>query len=236
MGSVSFDASRRTLSPSTEDYLKAVYEAEFRDASASTGAIAEVLGVSRASVSGMLRRLAGSGLLEHVRYRSVQLTPAGRRGALRVIRRHRILETYLAAKLGCDWDSVHDEAERLEHAASDQLVERMALALGHPRYDPHGAPIPSTEGTVERIPLIALSEVPVGDMAELCLVSDHDAGRLRFLASLGIRLGASFEVVGRQPFRGPVTIRFTASPGREQVIGHELAASLGCRVRGEEVG
>jgi DtxR family Mn-dependent transcriptional regulator len=230
------DVSRRDLSPSTEDYLKAVYEVETRQGSASTGKIADALGVTRASVSGMMRRLAGSGLLEHARYRGVRLTGAGRRAALRVLRRHRVVEAYLAAKLGCDWDSVHEEAERLEHAVSDQLVERMALALGHPRFDPHGAPIPSSEGIVEELVLVALSEVPVGGMAELSLVSDDDAGRLRFLASLGLRLGTSFEVIARQPFRGPVTVRLTAAPFREQVIGHELAASIGCRLRREEVG
>ena len=236
MAPATLDQSRRDLSQSSEDYLKAVYEVESREGSASTGAIAQLLGVARASVTGMVRRLAGSGLLEHTRYRGVRLTPAGRRAALKVLRRHRILEAYLAAKLGCDWDSVHDEAEQLEHAVSDQLVERMALALGHPRFDPHGAPIPSSEGTVEELALVALSEVPVGEMAEVRLVSDHNPGRLRFLASLGLRLGTSFEVIGRQPFRGPVTVRFTAAPGREQVIGHELAAFLGCRIRGEEVG
>lgn len=230
------EASQGSLSPSSEDYLKAVYEVELREGSASTGGIAEVLGVARASVTGMVRRLDGSGLVEHTRYRGVRLTPAGRRAALKVLRRHRMLETYLAAKLGCGWDSVHDEAERLEHAVSDQLIERMALALGHPRFDPHGAPIPSSDGTVEELALEPLSEVPVGEMAELCLVGDDDPGRLRFLTSLGLRLGTAFEVIARQPFRGPVTIRLTSAPGREQVIGHELAASLGCRIRGEEVG
>jgi len=224
------------LSPSTEDYLKAVYDVESLEVSASTGGIADALGVTRASVSGMMRRLAAMSLLEHSRYRGVRLTAAGRRAALRVLRRHRILEAYLAAKLGCDWDSVHDEAERLEHAVSDQLIERMALALGHPRFDPHGAPIPTSDGAVEALALVPLSEVPVGGMAELSLVSDHDARRLRYLASLGLRVGVSFEVIARQPFRGPVTIRYSAPPYREQAIGHELAASLGCRLRGEEVG
>lgn len=230
------DVSAGALSPSTEDYLKAVYDVESREGSASTGGIADALGVTRASVSGMMRRLAGAGLLEHARYRGVRLTGTGRRAALKVLRRHRILEAYLTAKLGCDWDSVHDEAERLEHAVSDQLVERMALALGHPRFDPHGAPIPSSEGIVEDLALVPLSDVPVGGMAKLCLVSDHDAGRLRFLGSLGLRVGASFEVIARQPFRGPVTIRYSAPPYREQTIGHELAASLGCVLRGAEVG
>jgi DtxR family Mn-dependent transcriptional regulator len=233
---MSFEAPGRRLSPAVEDYVKAVFEIEEEDGAAATGAIADVLGVTGPSVSGMVRRLVREGLAAHERYRGVRLTPAGRRAALRLLRRHRILETYLSAKLGCDWDSVHEEADRLEHAVSDQVVERMALALGHPRFDPHGAPIPDGDGALERLTLVPLSEVPVGEMVELALVSDGDPGRLRFLASVGLRVGTSLEVVGRQPFRGPVTIRLTASPFREQVIGYELAASVGCRIRGSAVG
>jgi DtxR family Mn-dependent transcriptional regulator len=225
------------LTRSIEDYLKAIYELQGSTGAAQTSAIADALAVAPPSVSGMVKRLSESGLLDHVPYRGVQLTAAGRRAALRMVRRHRILETYLTQKLGYDWDSVHEEAERLEHAVSDELIERMAMALGNPRYDPHGAPIPTMSGEIERPESVPLAEVPVGEMAELRMVSDKDAERLRYLASLGLRPGVSFEVVSRQPFRGPVTIRVTGGAGpRDQAIGYELAQALLCAVLPKEVG
>ena len=169
------------LTRSIEDYLKAIYELEQDGSPAQTSAIAGALEVAPPSVSGMVKRLSEAGLLQHVPYRGVQLTQEGRRAALRMVRRHRVVETYLTTKLGYDWDSVHEEAERLEHAVSDELIERMAMALGSPRYDPHGAPIPARDGTIETPSCIALSEVPVGGVAELRLVSDKDAERLRFI-------------------------------------------------------
>lgn len=228
--------ANRRLSASTEDYLKAIYEIQALDGVAQTSAIADALEIAPPSVTGMVKRLAESGLLEHTPYRGVQLTTAGRRLALRLVRRHRILEVYLTSKLGYDWDSVHEEAERLEHAVSDELIERMALALGNPRYDPHGAPIPSKEGVIEEPMFVPLAEVPVGTMAELRQVSDRDPARLRYLAQMGLRLGTVFEVVARQPFRGPVTVRLSAGGSRDQVVGYELAGSMGCMLRGREVG
>ncbi len=230
------DTSSTGYSKSTEDYLKAIYRLESHGGPAQTSAIAEALDIAPPSVSGMVKRLSESGLLEHVPYRGVQLTRAGRRAALRMVRRHRILETYLTSKLGYDWDSVHEEAERLEHAVSDELIERMALALGNPRYDPHGAPIPTVDGDIEQPDLLSLTEVPVGATAELRMVSDKDSELLRFIASLGLRPGVGFEVVGRQPFRGPVTIRLLDSGKKEQVIGYELAQALQCDVLDKEVG
>jgi DtxR family Mn-dependent transcriptional regulator len=220
---------RTALSRSTEDYLKAVYGLGGEAAAVQTSAIAEALDVAAASVSGMLKRLAEAGLIEHVPYRGVVLTDDGRRAALRVVRRHRILESYLVTRLGYDWDSVHDEAERLEHAVSDGLIERMAHALGNPAYDPHGAPIPTTAGDVEQLHPVPLTEVPRGRTAELRLVSDKDPERLRYLRSLGLDLGTRFTVGDHQPFRGPVTI---VIEGREPlVLGYELARSLGCAVQ-----
>lgn len=223
------------LTRSTEDYLKAIYSLGTSGEAVQTSAIAEVLSVAPASVSGMLKRLAEQDLLEHVPYRGVQLTARGRRAALRMVRRHRILEAYLTEKLGYDWDSVHDEAERLEHAVSDELIDRMARALGDPRYDPHGAPIPTTEGEIEEPDHVPLTELPVGTRGEFRNVSDKDPERLRYIASLGLKVGSRFEVVELQPFRGPVTIRLTAEgeTGR-QVIGYELAQSLRCAVTGEQ--
>jgi len=214
------------LSRSIEDYLKAIYELGGESSAVQTSAIADTLDVSAASVSGMLKRLAEAALLEHVPYRGVLLTEDGRWAAVRVVRRHRILESYLVTQLGYDWDSVHEEAELLEHAVSDRLIERMAQALGHPAYDPHGAPIPTSSGDVEELHAVPLAEVRVGSLAELRLVSDKDPERLRYIRSLGLEVGTRFEVVDRQPFGGPVTIRV---PGREAlVLGHELARALGC--------
>ncbi|UCD25894.1 MAG: metal-dependent transcriptional regulator [Gemmatimonadota bacterium] len=224
------------MTRSIEDYLKAIYELEQDGSPAQTSAIAGALDVAPPSVSGMVKRLSEAGLLQHVPYRGVQLTEEGRKAALRMVRRHRVVETYLTTKLGYDWDSVHEEAERLEHAVSDELIERMAMALGSPRYDPHGAPIPSRDGAIEQQSFVALADVPVGDVAELRMVSDKDAERLRFIGSLGLKPGVSFEVLARQPFRGPTTIGLTAAPSKEQVIGHELAESLLCVVVEREVG
>ncbi len=228
-------AKEQFLSRSTEDYLKTIYELQRSGEPAQTSSIADALQIAPPSVSGMMKKLSESGLVEHEPYRGVQLTGAGRRAALRMVRRHRIIETYLTTKLGYDWDSVHNEAERLEHAVSDELVERMAMALGNPRYDPHGAPIPTKDGVIEVPVYVPLSEVPVGEVAELSRVSDRDPEQLRFLASLGLKPGVSFEVLARQPFRGPTTISM-GEPTKQQVVGHELAESLLCSVAPREVG
>ena len=217
------------LSRSIEDYLKAIYElASLNGSAAQTSSIAEALGIAPPSVSGMLKRLAESGLIEHTPYRGVSLTTAGRAVALRMVRRHRVLESYLISKLGYDWDAVHGEADRLEHAVSDELIERMAVALGNPDYDPHGAPIPTRTGEIEQAEHVSLTEVPVGEFAEFRMVSDRDGERLRYLASLGLKPGVTLRVIARQPFRGPVTIWIAGVLPMEQVIGHELAESLRC--------
>ena len=222
----------RPLSRSTEDYLKTIYKLESRHGAAQTSAIAGALEIAPPSVSGMIKRLSEAGLLDHVPYRGVQLTQHGRRAALQMLRRHRILELYLIEKLGYDWDTVHEEAERLEHAVSDDLIERMAHALGNPRYDPHGAPIPSVVGEVEEQELVPMSDLPVGVPAELRMVSDQDPERLRFLASLGLKPGVRFTVLTRQPFNGPVTLRLAGGDG-DIVVGFELAGSLACVAREE---
>src|ERR1051325_4311693 len=146
-----------TLTRSVEDYLKSVFHLTSQGGFATTSDIAAMLAVAPPSVSGMMKRLSETGLIEHVPYRGVQLTPQGRRAALQMIRRHRILESYLTSRLGCDWGDVHVEAERLEHAVSDKLIERMADALGEPRYDPHGAPIPTAAGEIEEAELVTLA-------------------------------------------------------------------------------
>jgi DtxR family Mn-dependent transcriptional regulator len=224
--------ARSHLSGSTEDYLKAIYQLGGETIAVQTSAIADVLDVSAASVSGMLRRLAEAGLIDHEPRRGVQLTDDGRRAAVRIVRRHRVLEAYLVTKLGYDWDSVHEEAERLEHAVSDRLIDQMAQALGNPAYDPHGAPIPTSAGDVEELNAVPLSDLRVGAVAELRLVSDKDPERLRYIRSLGLEVGTRFDIMDRQPFDGPVTIHVA---GRDPlVLGQELARTLGCVVRSRE--
>lgn len=216
------------LSRSTEDYLKAIFKLESRDGAAQTSAIAEALEVAPPSVSGMVKRLSEADLVQHVPYRGVQLTDLGRRTALQMLRRHRILELYLIERLGYDWDSVHDEAERLEHAVSDRLIERMSGALGDPKYDPHGSPIPSAEGEMESPDLVPMTALAEGQQAELRMVSDQDSDRLRFLGSLGLKPGVQFTVLALQPFNGPLTVQIDNA--RQEIVGFELARALQCAV------
>jgi len=190
-----------------EDYLKVIFELESTAGVAGTNEIAAELGFAPASVSGMVRRLAEQGLITHERYRGVRLTSAGRSAALRTIRRHRVIEAYLTRALGYPWDRVHDEAERLEHAASDELIDRMAQAIGEPTTDPHGAPIPTREGTLHELPLRSLDQVEVGGRVSVRRVGDRDPGQLRYLAELGITPGREIEVVSRAPYDGPIALR-----------------------------
>lgn len=214
-----------SLTRSVEDYLKAIYQLSPEGRPASTSEIAHLLALSPPSVTGMVKRLSEHGLLEHVPYRGVQLTGEGRRAALRMIRRHRLIEAYLVEFLGYSWDLVHDEAERLEHAVSDTMVERMASALGHPEVDPHGDPIPSADGSIHEPACIPLSELPPGATAEIHRVSESQPDRLRYIASLGLRPGVTVKVLDRQPFDELVTVQV----GTEQhVLGPELGRVLQC--------
>ncbi|CAN5869425.1 metal-dependent transcriptional regulator [soil metagenome] len=214
-----------TLTRSVEDYLKAIYRLSPQGRAASTSEIAQRLELSPASVSGMVKRLSEQGLLEHVPYKGVQLTADGRRAALRMLRRHRLIEAYLVAFLGYTWDTVHEEAERLEHAVSDTMVERMAAVLGNPAVDPHGDPIPTSDGDIHETAGIPLSEVPAGARVEVRQVEESQPDRLRYIASLGLRPGVRFTVVDRQPFRGPITIEVA---GRTHVVGSELGQVVRC--------
>ena len=221
-------ADNPRLSRSHEDYLKVIYNLEARFGIAQTSAIAEMLDLAPASVSGMVKRLAELGLVEHGLHRGVCLTDSGRQAALQVLRRHRIIEAYLLEKLGYGWDSVDAEAERLEHAVSDELVERMADAMGNPRYDPHGAPIPTSAGDLEQPKVVPMTEISVGAPAEFRMVNDQDPERLRYLATLGLKPGTRFRVSARQPFHGPLTLQVEGENQGEQVVGFELANSLAC--------
>ena len=216
------------LSGPVEDYLKAIYDLERGAQPATTNDIALRLAISPASVSGMMRRLADQGLITHEPYRGVRLTDDGRRAALRTLRRHRILECYLTEVLGYPWDRVHDEAERLEHAASEELIERMASALGDPAHDPHGAPIPSREGVVEEATLRSLAAAMTGERVRVRQVMDDDAERLRYLAELGIVPGSIVRILDRAPFDGPITlwVDHAAAGGVTRAVGPVLAAQV----------
>ena len=211
------------LSGPVEDYLKAIYELERASETAETNAIARLLGIAPASVSGMVRRLVDQGLITHERYRGVKLTTLGRRAALKTLRRHRVIEAYLTSALGYSWDRVHDEAERLEHAASDELIDRMAAAIGEPETDPHGAPIPTREGTLHERSHVPLATLQPGDVARVERVSDRNADRLRYLAELGIVPGATVHVIAREPFGGPIALRVDDI---SRTIGEELAIQI----------
>jgi DtxR family Mn-dependent transcriptional regulator len=211
------------LTAPVEDYLKAIYELESRGTAAETNAIAEMLHIAPASVSGMIRRLAEQGLITHERYHGANLTPSGRRAALKTLRRHRVIEAYLTSALGYSWDRVHDEAERLEHAASDELIDRMAAAIGEPETDPHGAPIPARDGTLEERAAVALATLQPGDSAKVARVSDKDPDRLRYLAELGMMPGAVVQVIAREPYGGPIALRVGSSA---KTIGPELAEEI----------
>lgn len=199
--------SVKELTAPVEDYLKVIFELEADVGVAGTNEIAAELDVSPASVSGMIRRLADNGLISHERYRGAHLTKAGRRAALRTIRRHRVIEAYLTSALGYPWDRVHDEAERLEHAASDELIDRMAAAIGEPTTDPHGAPIPTREGTLDDPPLVTLAAVAAGKRVRVQRVGDRNPEQLRYLAELGITPGKKVEVLTCAPFDGPISLR-----------------------------
>lgn len=213
------------LTRSVEDYLKAIYHLTEAGGAAATTDLAEALALAAPSVSGMLKRLAEQGLVSHEPYRGASLTRTGRREALRVLRRHRVIESFLVARLGYTWDTVHDEAERLEHAASDDLVERLAEALGHPDFDPHGDPIPGADGRLAVRRTVPLTEVAVGATVRIAQVDTDDGERLRWLAEVGLTPGVEITVLTHQPFDGPVMLR----RGRtQQVLGHELAGQVRC--------
>jgi DtxR family Mn-dependent transcriptional regulator len=210
--------------PAVEDYAKAIFALESRgDEPVSTNALAERLGITPGSVSAMLKRLDELGLITHLPYRGVRLTPDGRRIALEVIRHHRLLESYLADALGMSWDRVHDEAEVLEHVLSEDLEALIAAKLGHPTHDPHGDPIPTAELELEERLTERMESLQPGDEGRFVRVSDSDPEMLRYLADRGISPGDRFVVRDRQPFGGPL---FVAFGEREHAIGGRLAGAM----------
>ncbi len=212
------------LSEGVEDYAKAIYALARRgDGTVATNALAERLGVTAGSVSGMLKKLAERGLARHEPYRGVQLTSKGERVALEVMRHHRLLELYLAEHLGVPWDRVHEEAEALEHVISEDLEARIAAKLGNPTHDPHGDPIPDATLVIDEGTSCSLADMQAGDRGRFVRVSDADPEMLRYLDGRGIALGDELEVIDRQPFEGPLTVRFGSG---QHVLGGGLARAM----------
>lgn len=218
--------SPRELSRSVEDYLKAIYGLSEGGDPASTSAIAEALDIQPASVTGMIKRLAGAGLLEHVPYKGVRLTDPGTLEALKIVRRHRIIETYLCERLGYSWDDVHEEAERLEHAASDQLIDQMSQALGAPSHDPHGAPIPSRSGVIEATDLSTLADAAAGSRLRIRAVRDEDSEDLRSMAEEGLVPGTSVTVTAEPGPDGAIRVALDSHDGAERIVPAELAQHI----------
>jgi DtxR family transcriptional regulator, Mn-dependent transcriptional regulator len=212
------------LSEAIENYAKAIYALARRgDGTVTTTALAERVGVSAGSVSSMVKKLAERGLVEHEPYRTVQLTAEGRRVALSVLRHHRLLELYLAEHLGVPWDRVHEEAEALEHVISEDLAARIAAKLGHPTHDPHGDPIPDAALVIDEGHTHSLAEMDIGQRGRFVRVSDTDPEMLRYLDGRGIALGDELEVVAREPFDGPQTVRFGS---QDHVLGGGLTRAM----------
>jgi len=199
-----------TATEAVDDYLKAIFELEELGGRASTAAIAKKLDIAAASVTGMLRKLAEQEppWIEYEKHRGATLTERGRLRALEIIRHHRLIESYLHDTLGYDWDEVHDEAEKLEHAISEQFEERIAQALGDPEADPHGHPIPRKDGSMPERNEQGLLELEVGATAVISRVSDRDPELLRYFSKLGVRPGARLTLLERSPFEGPLLVRF----------------------------
>lgn len=230
VGAMSDSSQRR--SSSIEDYIRVIYGLVERGEAVTNTTLATRLEVSPSSASGMVTKLAQQGLVEHVPYRGIELTADGMRLARGVLRRHRLIETYLVRELAYTWDEVHAEADALEHAVSDRLIERIAAKLGNPVRDPHGDPIPAEDGSIEEVPTCILDELPPGSVGEIVRVWDTDPDLLRYLTEHAIGLGKRIEVVERQPFGGPMVVKVGSPPDdTTHALGKEIAQALSVAVR-----
>ncbi len=211
------------LSQAMENYLKTIFEVLEKDERATTSAIADRLDVAPASVTSMIKKLAQLKLVTHKRYQGVRLTRVGEQAALEIVRHHRLLELYLAEALGVPWDRVHDEAEKLEHVLSEDLEDRIANALGDPKIDPHGAPIPARDGSMHRVDARELSMVSAGETVMVVEVDDRDPELLKYLGKLKLYPGTEVEVAGIEPWEGPLMLKVN---GRNIVLGRSAATRI----------
>jgi DtxR family Mn-dependent transcriptional regulator len=212
------------LSTAAQDYLKEIHKLRLEGRRATTSAIAERMGVRPPSATAMVKKLAALGLADHAPYRGVELTTAGEKVALEVIRHHRLLEQYLAQALGIPLDEVHIEADRLEHVLSDELEARIDRSLGYPTHDPHGDPIPDSKLKLDRSKLRTLASLEPGDEATIRRVPSDDGELLRYLKSLALVPGRKVKLRSAAPFGGPLTVRVGKS---EHAISRELATGIG---------
>jgi DtxR family transcriptional regulator, Mn-dependent transcriptional regulator len=219
-------------SQSIEDYLKAIYELTRGEEQISTTKIAAQLEVSPASVTSMLKKLANQDppLVIYTRHHGVNLTENGRNAALRIIRRHRLLELFLQEYLGYAWDEIHDEAERLEHAISPRFEQRLAERLGQPDFDPHGDPIPRTDLSLPHSRVIPLKHLQPGQVAVIRRVHTSQPGLLRYLGERGIRPNATIEMVDQISYDQTIHIRIDQDSDK-QVIGGELGEIILVEIR-----
>ena len=192
---------------SVEDYLTAIYKIQSEQGKVATTVLARRLGVTPASVTGMIKHLADMHLVTYEPYQGFVLTDAGQQIALEVIRRHRLIELHLQEALGYSWDEVHAEAEQLEHVISEAFEDRIAEMLGHPEFDPHGEPIPAKDGSYAEPAGTRLTDLAAGQSGRVARVSDDDPALLRYLAELGITLDATLTVIEKAPFDGPLHVR-----------------------------
>lgn len=212
------------LSATIRDYVTAIHKLQRKSGWAQTRQIAERLGVTDAAVTQAIGRMAGMHLVRHRKYKGVQLTEQGKRIAIEMLRHHRLLETFLFEVLKMPWDVIHDEAERLQAHISPEFERRVDALLGHPRFDPHGTPIPSPDGVMEPVsyrPLLEAAEV--GGQFVLRRVSDRDPRLLRYLEDLNLKLGTILEILEIHPFEGPVIV---ANDGERHVLSAELARRI----------
>jgi len=213
----------RTTENSTENFLKAVYVLQQQSDRVSTNALAEALEVKAPSVTDMARRLEAAGFLDYQKYKGVALTHQGLDVALKMLRRHRLLELYLVEQLGYELHEVHDEAEVLEHHVSDRFIQAIAHKLDHPDVDPHGDPIPDADGTMIERNLQPLSVIELHTPAMVARLKAEHNDMLQHILDRGLNLNAQVEVVNRDPFDGPVTVRVD---GEERIVGHNVASSV----------
>jgi DtxR family Mn-dependent transcriptional regulator len=211
-----------------ENYVKAIYAIATRragseDDSASTGEIAAALGVSPGSVTGMLKTLSESKLATYTPYEGVRLTEDGRRLALKVLRRHRLIEQFLTQTLAMSWDEVHEEAEHMEHVVSDRLIDRIDAYLGHPQFDPHGDPIPQADGSMTTPQGVPLSELPQGSGFQVVRVVDQDSAFLRYLSDCGLDLGTTGILQEKRKESGAIVVQVQ---GRPMALGFEAAGKV----------
>ena len=224
------------FSAQIEDYLKSIYQLQARHDRVPTTALAGRLDITAASVTGMVRKLAGLGLVDHQPYRGVRLTDRGKDIALQIVRAHRLWELYLVQALQVPWDQAHVEAEQLEHALSPGLAERLDEALGHPGTDPHGHPIPTRNGSVARRPGVPLDQLAAGQTGHVVQIRDDTPALLRYLGELGIYPGEQVTVLEAAPFDGPLRVHIgerTEALGR-RAAGHVIVQPAAER-RGESI-